>query len=220
MRRIRALTLAAAVLAVLPATVVAQNGRPFDDSWFWGIKVGGFTLADSGSKYVQAPTVGVEWLITRSKGGLYISGSETFFSQHTFRQGNSESADTAVRSIRLKNLRKLDMALMGFPGQHLRFHPYVGIGFSMSQVASAQPEGTFETPEALTFTDQTIQNQRVAFSPLFIGGAQYRMPRFSVFGQALLSPAQKNFILYNGRPWNFGYEVGLRYNFGSAIDRN
>jgi hypothetical protein len=90
----------------------------------------------------------------------------------------------------------------------------------MSQVASAQPEGTFDTPEALTFTDQAIQNQRVAFSPLFIGGAQYRMPRFSVFGQALLSPAQKNFILYNGRPWNFGYEVGLRYNFGSAIDRN
>ena len=220
MRRIRALTLAAAVIAVLPATVVAQNGRPFDDSWFWGIKLGGFTLADSGRKYVQAPTVGVEWLITRSKGGLYVSGSETFFTQHTFVQGNLSNGDSSAHAVMLKNLRKLDVAVVGFPGQHLRFHPYFGVGFSMSQAASAKPEGAFATADQLDFTEQVIQQQRVAFSPLLIGGGQYRMRKFSVFGQATVSPAQKNFIMYNGRPFNFGYEVGLRYNFGSAIDRN
>lgn len=220
MRRIRALTLAAAVVAVLPTTVVAQSGRPFDDSWFWGIKVGGFTLADSGSKYVQAPTLGVESLITRSKGGLYISGSETFFSQHTSRPGDMSTGDSSVSAIRLKNMRKLDVALMGFPGEHLRFHPYVGIGFSMAQVATAEPEGNFASQDQVNFTDQVIQNQRVAFSPLLMGGAQYRLRQFSVFGQLMLSPAEKNFILYNGRPLNLGYEVGLRYNFGSSIDRN
>jgi hypothetical protein len=33
------------------------------------------------------------------------------------------------------------------------------------------------------------------------------------------SPSQKNFLLYNGRPFNFGFEVGLRYNAGTSIDR-
>jgi hypothetical protein len=220
MRRIRSLTLIAAVVAALPATLAAQNGRPFDDSWFWGIKVGGFTLADSGSRYVQAPTLGVEWMITRSKGGLYVSGSETFFSQHTFVPGDIANGDSTFHSVRIKNMRKLDVALVGFPGDHLRFHPYFGVGFSMSQAASAQPDGTFASNDDLDFADRTIQDRRVAFSPLFIGGGQYRMQRFSVFGQLTVSPAQKNFILYNGKPFNAGYEVGIRYNFGSSIDRN
>ncbi|MEP6495962.1 MAG: hypothetical protein ABJF01_24995 [bacterium] len=221
MRTFRALTLAAAVVAALPSVSAAQGGRPFSDAWFWGVKVGGFTLADSGSKYVQAPTVGLEWLITRSKGGLYISGSETFFSQHAFTlRDPTAPVDSGFRTIKLKNMRKLDVALMGFPGDHIRFHPYFGLGFSMSQVSSAEAEGPFSSVDQVNFADQVIQRQKVAFSPLFIGGGQYRMRRFSVFGQLTLSPTEKNFLLYNGRPWNFGYEAGIRYNFGSSIDRN
>lgn len=220
MRRIRSLTLVAALMAALPATVFAQSGRLFDDSWFWGIKVGGFTLADSARKYFQAPTVGLEWLITRSKGGLYISGSETFFSSHTLIATNAASGDTVLRVVRLKNMRKLDVAMVGFPGEHLRFHPYVGLGLSMTQAATAEPEGVFTSLDELSAAQQTIQNERVAFSPLLMGGVQYRMPRFSVFGQLMVSPALKNSILYNGRPATFAYEIGLRYNFGSSIDRN
>jgi len=220
MRTFRALTLAAAVVAGLPAVSAAQGGRPFTDAWFWGAKIGGFTLADSGGKYVQAPTVGLEWLITRSKGGLYISGSETFFKQHSFTLLDPSAPDAGLRPIALKNLRKLDVAVMGFPGEHLQFHPYFGVGFSLSEVSRAVAEGPFTNDDQAIFADQIIQQTKAAFSPLLIGGGQYRMRRFSVFGQLTLSPAQKNFILYNGRPWNFGYEAGLRYNFGSSIDRN
>ena len=84
MRSIRALTVAAVVMAALPTIAHAQGGRGFKDSWFWGLKGGGYSLADSGQNYVQAPTVGVEWLITRTHGGLYVSGAQTFFSQHSF----------------------------------------------------------------------------------------------------------------------------------------
>jgi len=219
MRTIRALTIAAAVVAALPTIGGAQRGAPFTNSWFWGIKTGGFTMADSGQNYIQAPVVGVEWLITRTRGGLYVSGSETFFSQHAFTLRDPASADSGLRPVAIKNLRRLDMALVGFPGQHLRVHPYFGAGFTLGEVSTVTAEGPFANQDQLDFAQAVIADEKVAFSPLLMGGAQWRLTRFSAFGQLTVSPAQKNFILYNGRPWNFGYEVGLRYNFGSSIDR-
>lgn len=219
MRTIRALTVAAVVVASLPTIAAAQHGRQFKDSWFWGLKAGGFTLADSGRKYIQAPSVGVEWLITRSKGGLYVSGAQSFFTQHTFTL-RDPAADSGLRPISLKNMRRLDVALMGFPGEHVRFHPYVGAGFSVAQIASAEPEGPFGNVDQLNYAAAVIQEEKVGVSPFFIGGGQWRMRRFSLFGQLTASPAQRNFLAYNGRPWNFGYEAGLRYNFGTAIAKD
>lgn len=65
-----------------------------------------------------------------------------------------------------------------------------------------------------------IHDNKVAFSPLFMGGAQYRLKYFSAFGQLSLSPTQHTSLLFNGQAWNFSYEIGLRYNIGSSIDRN
>jgi hypothetical protein len=221
MRTIRAMTIAIAVAAALPTMATAQSDRQFNDSWFWGIKGGGFTLADSGQKYIQSPLAGVDWMITRQHGGLYVSGAQAFFSQHTYTlRDPSFPADSGLRPIALKNLRKLDVAVMGFPGEHLKFHPYAGIGFTLQEVGAAAAEGPFFTEDQLTFANKVIDDERVAFSPLLLFGAQYRLSRMSVFGQGTLSPAQKSFILYNGKPWNFTYEFGLRYNVGSSIDRN
>ena len=220
MRTIRALMIATAVIVALPNVGGAQRGAPFTDSWFWGVKLGGFTLADSGQKYVQAPVVGIDWMITRTHGGLYVSGSQTFFSQHTFTLRDPVSADSGLRPILIKNLRRLDVTLMGFPGEHLNLHPYAGVGFSLGQVSTVQAQGTFSNNDQLLFADQVIADERVAFSPLLMGGVQWRLKRASVFGQISASPAQKRFILYNGKPFNFGYEIGVRYNFGSSIDRS
>jgi hypothetical protein len=221
MRTFRALTIATAVVAMLPSFASAQNGRGFKDAWFWGIKGGGISLADSSASYKQAPMAGVDWLITRTHGGLYISGAQSFFTRQTFTLRDPVAGvDSGLRVINLKNLRRLDMALMGFPGEHIVFHPYVGVGFSLNQVADAQPEGPFGNTDQLTSAEQVIQAQKTAFSPMLIAGGQYRMTRFSVFGQLTVSPANTNFLLYNGKPYNFGYEFGLRYNVGSSISRD
>ena len=220
MRMTRPLAIAMATVVALPAITSAQQGRQFKNSWFWGVKGGGMTLADSGQAYHQAPLAGVDWLITRTHGGLYISGGQSFFNQQTFMlRDRSSPADSGIRIVDLKNLRKLDFALMGFPGEHLRFHPYVGVGFTFSQIGAASARGPFANIDQFTEADVLIQNERVGVSPLFLVGGQYRLRRVSVFGQAAASPAQKNFLLYNGRPFNFSYEAGLRYNVGSAIDR-
>lgn len=219
MRSIRALMAAAAVV-VLPTIASAQQARGFQDAWFWGLKAGGLALADSGQTYVQAPSVGVDWLITRTHGGLYVSGSQTFFSQHTLIARDPVSPDSGFRSVSLKNLRRVDLALVGFPGQSLRFHPYVGFGLTLNAIADADPEGPFSNTDQITFAEEVIQEHKVAFTPLLMGGAQWRLRYASVFGQFMLNPMHQDFLLYNGKSWNIGYEFGLRYNIGNAIDRD
>ncbi len=221
MRTIRALTIASAIAAALPSAAAAQHGRQFKDAWFWGVKGGGFALADSAQQYKNYPLAGVEWLITRTHAGLYVSGSQAFFTQQaqTFRDPNSP-ADSGLRNIDLKNMRKLDFALVAFPGRHDRFHPYAGAGFSVAQVASATPQGPFGNVDQITFAQAVIHDRKVSIAPMFIGGVQARLSWFSVFAQGSAMVAQNDFILYNGRPWNMSYEAGIRYNVGTSIDRN
>jgi hypothetical protein len=221
MRTIRALTIAASVVVALPAIAGAQQGRQFKDAWFWGVKGGGFTLADSGTQYKQAPMAGVEWLITRTHGGLYLSAGQAFFTQQTFTlRDPTAPSDSGFRSINLKNMRKFDAAIMAFPGEHNRFHPYAGIGFTVGEISDAQGQAPFGNQNQLDFTNQVIQDSKVTFSPLLMVGGQWRLSSISVFGQATANPTQHSFLLYNGRSFNFTYEFGLRYNVGSSIDRN
>lgn len=220
MRTIRALGIAGAIVMALPSFAAAQQGRQFTDAWFWGVKAGGLVFASDSSQTIKnAPMAGVEMLITRHHGGLYISGGQAFLTAHALTFRDPLSADSGLRVIDLKNMRQLDVALMGFPGDHIWWHPYVGVGFTMSAIADADPRGPFSSADQLAFADSVVQQNKVGFSPLFIGGAQYRLMRFSVFGQLTASPAQRNFLLYNGKPWNFSYEFGLRYNVGTSIDR-
>jgi hypothetical protein len=216
----RTLTIAAAIVAALPSISAAQQDRGFTDSWFWGIKAGGLALADSGGRYRQTPMAGAEWLITRTHGALYVSAGEAFFSQHALIP-RDPTGDSGVRAVTVKNLREVNAAMLGFPGEHLRFHPYVGVGFTMQQLAAADPQGPFSSQDQLTFADEVIQANKVVFSPLFLFGGQYRTKwrATSVFGQGSISPANRNLLIYGGQPWNFRYELGLRYNMGSSISR-
>jgi hypothetical protein len=217
----RALTAAAAVVVALPSVSAAQRGRQFQDAWFWGIKAGGFSFADSAQNYKQAGMAGIDWLITRRNGGLYVSAGQAFLtSSALIVKDQNAPVDSGPRLVNLKNLRRLDVALMGFPGEHLRFHPYVGAGFTLNEVAEAKAQGVFSNADQVTFADNQIQQAKVAFAPVGIIGAQWRLQWFSAFGQMTVNPSQKEFILYNNRPFNFSYELGIRYNVGSSIERD
>jgi hypothetical protein len=217
MRILRALTIAASVVA-LPSLATAQPGRPFKDAWFWGVKAGGFTLTDSGGSSTVAPMVGAEWMITRTHGGLYLSAGQAFFNTTTLAAANS--SNSALRTINLKNLRRFDAALMAFPGEHNRWHPYAGAGFTLQAIADADGQPPFDNVDDLAFTQALIQQNKVSFSPFGIIGAQYRFTGISVFGQATANPTQHNFLLYNGQAFNASFEFGVRYNVGSSIDKN
>lgn len=219
MRTIRALRMAAAVMVMVPTIAIAQQGRQFKDAWFWGLKAGAFTLADSGQNYIVAPTVGLEWLVTRTYGGLYMSASQSYFKAHSFTLHDPFFPDSGFRPITIRNMRRFDAAMMGFPYPNPNFRPYVGAGLSLMQVAQAVPEGDFFSVEQLDFALNIIQEERVSISPFFIAGGQWRLRYFSLFGQVTATPSQRGFIAFNGKPLHFGYELGARYNVGTSIGK-
>lgn len=219
MRTIRALTTALALTAVLPGIGAAQQARPFKNAWFWGVKGGGLTYSAPQPKGGTgfAPAVGLDWLITRSQGGLYASFSESFLTETAYVDTLDAADVTAPHAVNLKNLRRVELAAMAFPSISQLWHPYAGVGLVINQIGTASNSETGLSQNQQAILDRTITDARTAMSPLIIVGTQYRLPWFSAFAQATFSPAQKNFFLYNGGSANFGYEAGIRYNIGSSI---
>jgi hypothetical protein len=221
MRLTRTLAAAVALVAAMPRIGTAQLGSSFNNAWFWGVKAGGMDFNSATTTHRQAPLGGVEWLITRSHGGLYVSYSEAFFNDQAALLTGSSPSDTTPRIINLKNMRRLDVAAMIFPGNNLYIHPYAGIGFSIKQITSATPaDMNFSSADDYALTQAYITELRTGASPYFIIGNQLRLIGFSIFFQGTASPAQKNMFLYNGKAFHLTYEAGLRYNMGSSITKD
>jgi hypothetical protein len=221
MRFLRVLTAAIGLAALLPQPSAAQGGRQFKDAWFWGIKGGGMLYSSASTENSTAPLVGAEWLITRSRGGLYVSFDQAFLST-TGSFGDRDPDSTFTRSVALKNMRRVSIAAMVFPLQSPRYHPYAGFGLALSQVGGASVQGSFANPARYEIALDSVQSKKTSFSPVIVGGLQVRLQPFSVFGQAVASPTQQSFFLYNtngGQNFSLSLEGGIRYNFGSSIDR-
>lgn len=235
MRTLRGLLMTAvALVGLYPSTADAQQGRRFEDAWFWGVKGGGMlystarlgvdaennlVLSSPGNRH--APMVGLEWLITRSKGGLYVSYEQGFLDE-TAGFVNLSDPDSAVIALNVNDTRRVDFAGMIFPPVNRWVQPYVGLGLAYIQVASTHTLNgvdAFNDPgEAESFADFVTEN-RAQIQPLGILGVQARLRPFSVFLQGAATPFRDDFLLRGGRTSVVSYELGIRYNIGSSIDR-
>ena len=221
MRLLRVLAVATGFAALLSQSSAAQDGRQFKDAWFWGMKAGGLVYTSPTTNTGGAPIVGAEWLITRTRGGLYLSFDQAFL--RTQGQFIAQDPDSVfIRSVRLKNLRRFTMAGMVFPKQTRNLHPYAGFGLAFNQIAGTELlTGTTNTSQYRLALD-SIQAKKTAFSPILITGVQARLRRMSVFVQGTASPTQASFFLNNAtsaRKFHYSLEGGMRYNVGSSIDR-
>lgn len=206
MRTIRALTATVALLAAVPAAGEAQIVRPFKDSWYWGGKAGTLVYSTWSTSRAMAPIAGVEWLITRTHAGLYISYAHAFYDRtETISDGVSSSP------VDIANLRRGDIAVLVFPGSNPYLKPYAGFGLSMNQVAYAQPQGTL--------SDDVLREYKTSMSPLIMAGLHLNGPLIAIFGQASVVHTGSRFYLHGSTPFNMVVEGGARINLGSAIDR-
>ena len=226
MRSMKTLATAACFALSAFATADAQ-ARPFRDSWFWGIQTGAMSYASSDplSPTVPgassfAPLVGADWLITRKTGGLDVSFAQAFMATTSTVLNGPSSADTGYRAVDVKNLRRFNLAAMAFPGDYLRWHPYVGAGFSFGYLGAAEPlfNGT-DTQKQVDYAASAVNDVKAAIGPMFILGAQYRLKGISAFGQFTVSTMSKDFLLANGHTISMSSEFGFRYNLGSSIER-
>lgn len=231
MRMLRGLlTTAVALAGLLPSVAEAQQGRRFENSWFWGLKGGDMFYSSPDPDYDdqgelisfqpanrQAGFVGLEWLITRTRGGLYISYDHAILDQETV---FLNPADSAIIRLGMKNTRRVNIAGMFFPPVTRWAQPYVGLGFGYIQVGATElrnPE-VIDQPTGEAFMAFVTENKS-QFQPLAILGAQARFRPFSVFLQGSATPFRDDFILRGGRGAAITIEGGIRYNIGNSIDR-
>jgi outer membrane protein W len=217
MRFIRFIPLAAAVVMAAPA---GAQQRLFRDSWFWGVKAGAITVSARNSSGTEAsttvaPTIGAEWLITRTQGALYLAFDHSMFKRVSFVP--DASSTSLERQVDVENLRRITLGLMAFPRQFKSFRPYVGAGVGISLAGTTTPRGTFSDASARSAYNANLNERKSGAAPTLIGGVHMEMKRFSVFGQASLVTFTDQFILNGAAP--VAVEFGVRYNLAPAKER-
>jgi hypothetical protein len=228
MRLLRVPMAAAIFAALLAQPSAAQEGRPFHNAWFWGVRGGILNYSSDadpvlgpydGTDNAGAPMVGIDWLITRSRGGLYVGVDQAFFSSAAFYRRPYVTGDPVAE---MRNLRRISAAGMLFPIQSPTTHPYIGFGFSMNQVVDVGLSSSIAIPALAAAARDSIQAKKVTIAPMLIAGVQQRLPGFSVFAQGSGTWLQNGFLLKNVAPKHhlqWTVEAGIRYNVGSSIDR-
>ncbi|MEP7346182.1 MAG: hypothetical protein ABI877_12990 [Gemmatimonadaceae bacterium] len=219
MRIVRTVAKAVACIAFIPALVMAQKpaDRAFVDSWFWGIKGGTamFKVAN-GAGQKMAPSVGAEWLITRTKIALNVSVEQSFFDDQTGVYDPTVSG--AFRAVDISDWRRYQASIFFFPKAFDQLRPYAGMGLAINAIQNASPRGQFISQGAQDSVFRQVSDYSSRASVVFTGGAQYAVGRASLFGQASAMPTRSRFLV-SGSPYTVMFEGGVRYNIGSAIEK-
>jgi opacity protein-like surface antigen len=219
MRTIRTLTAGLACAALLPAFAAAQSVpqkvRSFTDSWYWGAK-GGVSMFGSAVENISAPSVGAEWMITRTRVAMYVSVEQSFFDT----QGAvfDPTSVGSARIVDIKDSRRYNLQLFAFPKQYGAFRPYAGLGFALIMIRDARPMGTFTTPESQDSIFARVDDASSRTTPVLTLGGQADWQRYGFFVQAS-TMATRNRFLINGKANTYLIEGGVRYNLVDAIEK-
>jgi hypothetical protein len=215
MRSFRNPLLGLALLSALPTVGSAQAGRLFEDAWFWGAKTGVMMYSTEAVENAYAPVFGGEWLITRTRGALYVSFDQAFFTE------NSAFSDPpnagGQRIVQMENMRRVTFAALAFPKSFIGLRPYGGVGVALNFIQEAVPQGTYLDDSHKNNIALTVEDQSTRASVLAMVGVQAQYSRLSVFGQGTMMPTHSGFLL-NKRS-TYIVEAGIRYNIGTSIER-
>lgn len=214
MQKLRAVAVALVATFVVSASANAQVRRNFDNSWFWGFKSGVNTFATPGGGNTSTVDLGIDWLITRTKGGLYVSGNQSVFERDV--DVFDQASNTLQRRVRVNDMRRITFAGLAFPKHFGGITPYGGIGYTIAVLGDARIflDSTNTFPNN-AFIDK-VESRRSRSSILGMAGVQIQTKRAAIFAQETLLPSTPNFLFTSVMSF---FEFGVRYNFGSAIDR-
>ena len=214
MRTVRWLTSALALAALVPSLGAAQtSSRLFENSWFWGVKGGVMSFSTEVDGNTAAPLVGVEWLITRTHGALYVAGEQSFF------KATSSVQDRYGQEYRvaMRDMRRYTAAALAFPVSWGTVRPYGGVGFSLNNIQRTALIDMPATDTSAMDVAGQLDRQKDRVSFITMAGIQAQYQRVSLFGQVTYMPAKSAF-LFNGRS-TYILEAGIRYNFSSSKER-
>jgi len=214
MQKLRTVAVALVATIVVSASADAQGVRNFDNSWFWGFKSGVNTFSVPGHGNTSTVDLGIDWLITRTKGGLYVSGNQSIFERDL--EFGDPTSNTGTRTVRVNDMRRITFAAVAFPKHFGGITPYGGIGYMIAVLGDARvfvdSANTFPNN---AFLDE-MDRERSRGAVIGLAGLQIRTKRAAIFGQETLVPSNRDFLFRSVLSF---FEFGVRWNFGSSIDR-
>jgi hypothetical protein len=215
MQKLKAVAVAAVAMIVVSASANAQEMKNFDNSWFWGFKSGINSFAVPGHGNTSTVDLGIDWVITRTRGGLYVSANQSVFERDL--EFLDPTSNTGQRTIRVNDMRRITVAGLAFPKHFGGITPYAGLGFMIAVLGDARvfvdSANTFPTN---SFLDE-VENERSRSTAMVMAGVQIQTKRAAIFGQETVIPSNNSFLLRS--VLNF-FEFGIRINFGSSIDQD
>jgi hypothetical protein len=224
MRSFRLVVLSLAAIAaagLTPSVGAAQETRGFADSWYWGAYGSAIDFATSTSR-ITRPSVGAEWMLTRTKFALNIFADQSYFTTGSSVANPTGAGLGTSLPASISDMRRIGFAVMLFLPDYGAFKPYFGLGYSFNLINSAtltvaNPGGT---PAAQDSVSQAVNDARSMGKVLGNVGVMYVYKRFAPFAQFTLMPTTGAGDWYlNGPGMTKILSVGLRYNFGTSIDK-
>jgi opacity protein-like surface antigen len=221
------LSIPVAVLALClaAAQLPAQQPGSGNFQWYFGGQ-GGILNFETIEGRHTIPSGGGHMLITARRTGLLLSVDEGLGSNevgiYTLQNISSTGAITSQEAVAagFKDLRRYSATLLAFPIRGPAT-PYFGIGVGFMHVSGVTPDDDF-----------TKAVGSAGFGS-FIGGLNFRVSRFSAFGQYQIttSPSVQNIVvrftdgtkmaafgnLFSGPTHTF--TAGIRFGLGNARER-
>lgn len=219
MRTISRLGRALMMAAFLPVVAAAQqaSAAPIENSWFWGVGGGRISFPTYFHR-VDAPAISADWLITRSRWALDVYGSQAYFTDSSI---VSDPNSSGRRKASITDMRRVGFMGIVFLPNWTWFRPYAGFGYSFNFVNQASPIGTqFTSAAARDSAVSRVEGARAATKATLTGGFMVTWHRFAPYAQYTMMPTKgSGSWLVNGSGSAWIWETGLRYNFGSAIEK-
>jgi hypothetical protein len=214
MQKLRAVAVAMVATLVVSAGASAQEMRNFDNSWFWGFKSGINTFSAPGHGNTSTVDLGVDWLITRTRGGLYVSANQSIFKRDA--DVSDPASSTNFRKVQVSDLRRISFAALAFPKHFGGITPYAGVGYTIAVLGDVKVyvDSTNTFPNNAFF--DKIEARRSRGAVFGMGGLQIQTKRAAIFAQETMLPSNGQFLFPSVLSF---FEFGVRYNFGSSIDR-
>jgi hypothetical protein len=214
MQKLRAVAMGLATMTVVSASGNAQEMRNFDNSWFWGVKSGINTFSAPGHGNTSTVDLGIDWLITRTNGGLYVSADQSIFKRDV--DVLDPASNNGERTVQVSDMRRITFAALAFPKHFGGITPYAGVGYTIAVLGDARIRvDSTDTFPTNSFVDQ-VEARRSRGAILGMAGVQIQTKRFAIFAQESMLPSNSNFLFSSVLSF---FEFGIRYNFGSSIDR-
>jgi hypothetical protein len=120
----------------------------------------------------------------------------------------------------MTDMRRVGFSAMFLTPQIKMFKPYVGAGYSFNFIREASPEGASTGTVVAPSVARQINAARSAGKLFGNIGVMALFGRYAPFAEYTVMPTQgKGTWLVNGDGFTTAWKLGLRYNFGSSIEK-